>query len=73
MSILTREITVKQSHKTAKSSRRREVLSQFEKPVIPRRRRRDLRPGEPEDYGRDPWFDMLTTLSEVEGESRKLA
>ncbi len=23
--------------------------------------------------GRDPWFDRLTTLSEVEGESRKIA
>jgi hypothetical protein len=23
--------------------------------------------------GRDPWFDTLTTLSEVEGESRKMA
>jgi hypothetical protein len=22
--------------------------------------------------GRDPWFDTLTTLSEVEGESRKI-
>jgi hypothetical protein len=22
--------------------------------------------------GRDPWFDTLTTLSEVEGESRKM-
>jgi hypothetical protein len=39
-------------------------MSQFEKSVIP---------GEPKDCGRDPWFDMLTTLSEVEGESRKIA
>ena len=46
-------------------------MSQFDKTVIP---------GEPTSlprtrYGveRDPWFDMLTTLSEVEGESRKLS
>jgi hypothetical protein len=38
-------------------------VSQFQKTVIP---------GEPKDLGRDPWFDRLTTLSEVEGESRKL-
>jgi hypothetical protein len=30
-------------------------VSQFEKTVIPRRRRRDLEPGEPQDRGRDPW------------------
>jgi hypothetical protein len=29
-------------------------------------------PGEPKDLGRDPWFDRLTTLSKVEGESRTL-
>jgi len=39
-------------------------VSQFDKTVIP---------GEPNDCGRDPWFDRLTTLSEVEGESRKFA
>jgi len=38
-------------------------LSQFEKAVIP---------GEQNDFERDPWFDRLTTLSEVEGKSRKL-
>jgi hypothetical protein len=27
----------------------------------------------PYGVGRDPWFDRLTTLSEVEGESRKIA
>ena len=41
-----------------------ETVSQFDKAVIP---------GEPNDCGRDPWFDRLTTLSEVEGESRKVA
>jgi hypothetical protein len=59
-------------------------VPQSHKTVIPRRRRRDLRPGEPNDVGRDPWFDRpfdkltvlsrvegLTTLSEAEGESRK--
>jgi hypothetical protein len=25
-------------------------------------------PGEPKHFWRDPWFDKLTTLSEVEGE-----
>ena len=39
-----------------------ETGSQFYKTVIP---------GEPNDVGRDPWFDRLTTLSEVEGESRE--
>jgi hypothetical protein len=29
-------------------------------------------PGEPKHLWPDPWFDKLTTLSEVEGESRKL-
>jgi hypothetical protein len=48
-------------------------MSQFEKTVIPRRRRRDLRPGEPKDGERDPWFDRLTTLSEAEGESSEVA
>jgi len=38
-------------------------MSQFNKTVIP---------GEQNDLGRDPWFDRLTTLSEVEGESRNL-
>jgi hypothetical protein len=47
-------------------------MAQFNKTVIPRRRRRDLGPGEQKEFGRDPWFDRLTTLSEVEGESRKL-
>jgi hypothetical protein len=37
-------------------------VSQFDKTVIP---------GEQNDVKRDPWFDRLTTLSEVEGESRK--
>jgi hypothetical protein len=37
-------------------------VSQFNKPVIP---------GEPNDFGRDPWFDKLTTLSKVDEESRK--
>jgi hypothetical protein len=48
-----------------------ETVSQFDKAVIP---------GEPNPVsstgqacGRDPWFDRLTTLSEVEGESRKVA
>jgi hypothetical protein len=36
---------------------------QFEKAVIP---------GEANYVGRDPWFDGLTTLSEAEGESRKI-
>jgi hypothetical protein len=35
-------------------------MSQFTEPVIPDERR---------FAGRDPWFDRLTTLSEVEGES----
>jgi hypothetical protein len=35
-------------------------MSQFAEPVIPDERRL---------AGRDPWFDRLTTLSEVEGES----
>jgi hypothetical protein len=39
-------------------------VSQFVKTVIP---------GEQNDVERDPWFDTLTTLSEVEGESMKLA
>ena len=51
----------------------REAVSQFDKTVISRRRRRDLRPGEQNDVKQDPWFDKLTTLSEVEGESRELA
>ena len=34
---------------------------------------RTVIPGEPKDGGRDPWFNTLTTLSEVEGESRKVA
>jgi hypothetical protein len=42
----------------------REAASQFDKTVIP---------GEQNDFERDAWFDRLTTLSEVEGESRKLA
>ena len=63
-----------------------EAVSPIDKAVIPRRRRRDLRPGEPNDCGRDPWFDRpfdrltalskvegLTALSKVEGESRKVA
>jgi len=29
-------------------------------------------PDEFTEGGRDPWFDRLTTLSEVEGESRKI-
>jgi len=37
-----------------------ETMSQFTEPVIPDERR---------FAGRDPWFDRLTTLSEVEGES----
>jgi hypothetical protein len=48
-----------------------EAASQFNKTVIP---------SEPASLprtrygvGRDPWFDRLTTLSEVEGESRKIA
>ena len=40
-----------------------DAVSQFDEHVIP---------GEPKDPGRDPWFDRLTTLSEVEGESRKI-
>ncbi|MGD9031576.1 MAG: hypothetical protein PVJ69_15730 [Desulfobacteraceae bacterium] len=40
-----------------------EAVSLFNQTVIP---------GEPKDVGRDPWFDRLTTLSEVEGESRKI-
>jgi hypothetical protein len=40
-----------------------EAASQFDKTVIP---------GEHNDVERDPWFDKLTTLSEVEGDSRKL-
>jgi hypothetical protein len=39
-------------------------VRQFDKNVIP---------GEPKDCGRDPWFDRLTTLSKVEGESRNIA
>ena len=35
-------------------------MSQFAEPVIP---------DESASGGRDPWFDRLTTLSEVEGES----
>ena len=42
----------------------KEAVSSFDKTVIP---------GEPKDFGRDPWFGRLTTLSEVEGESRKVA
>ena len=42
----------------------REAVSQFDKTVIP---------GEQNDVKQDPWFDKLTTLSEVEGESRELA
>jgi hypothetical protein len=38
-------------------------MAQFKKTLIP---------GEQSDLERDPWFDRLTTLSEVEGESRKL-
>ena len=38
-------------------------MSQFEKTVIP---------GEQTNVVRDPWFDRLTILSEVEGESGKL-
>ena len=41
-----------------------ETVSQFDEAVIP---------GEPNDCGRDPWFDRLTTLSEVEGEPREAA
>ena len=37
-------------------------MSQFGKSVIP---------DESASGGRDPWFDRLTTLSEVEGESSK--
>jgi hypothetical protein len=40
-----------------------EAVLQFYKAVIP---------GEPDDFVRDPWFDRLTTLSEVEGESRRI-
>jgi hypothetical protein len=36
------------------------MRSQFTEPVMPDERRL---------VGRDPWFDKLTTLSEVEGES----
>jgi hypothetical protein len=39
------------------------TVLQFEKAVIP---------GEANYVGRDPWFDGLTTLSEAEGESRKI-
>jgi hypothetical protein len=39
-------------------------VSQFDKSVIP---------GEQNYVQRDPWSDTLTTLSEVEGESSKLA
>ena len=39
-------------------------MSQFVTAVIP---------GELIEVVRDPWFDKLTTLSEVEGESRKLS
>jgi hypothetical protein len=42
---------------------RRKTLSQSLSNVIP-----DESAGD----GRDPWFDRLTTLSEVEGESREL-
>jgi hypothetical protein len=38
-------------------------VSQFDKAVIP---------GEPKDFGRDPWFERLSSLSEVEGESRRI-
>jgi hypothetical protein len=38
-----------------------EIVSQFAEVVIP---------DESAYGGRDPWFDRLTTLSEVEGESR---
>jgi hypothetical protein len=41
-----------------------DAVSQFVNTVIP---------GEPNAVGRDLWFDKLTTLSEVEGESRKTA
>ncbi|KPK30183.1 MAG: hypothetical protein AMK69_04175 [Nitrospira bacterium SG8_3] len=54
-----------------------ETFFQFDNVVLP---------GEPEDFGRDPWFDRpfdkltvlskvegLTTLSEAEGESREVA
>ncbi len=40
-----------------------ETVPQFQTSVIP---------GEPKHFWRDPWFDKLTTLSEVEGESSKL-
>ena len=40
----------------------KETVSQFSKAVIP-----DEHPS----GGRDPWFDRLTTLSEVEGESNE--
>ena len=38
-------------------------MPQFQTSVIP---------GESKHFWRDPWFDKLTTLSEVEGESSKL-
>ncbi len=40
-----------------------EGVLQFYKAVIP---------CEPDDFVRDPWFDRLTTLSEVEAESRRI-
>ena len=41
-----------------------ETMSQFAEPVIP---------DESTQGGRDPWFDRLTTLSEVEGESSEIS
>jgi hypothetical protein len=40
-----------------------ETMSQFAEPVIPDERRL---------AGRDPWFDMFTTLSVVEGNPAKI-
>jgi hypothetical protein len=45
-----------------KSLLAQKTTSQFAEPVIP---------DESASGGRDPWFDRLTTLSEVEGESSK--
>ncbi len=41
-----------------------ETMSQLAEPVIP---------DELRFAGRDPWFDRLTTLSKVEGESSKIS